>query len=260
MQSLENLGPGKKLYFASDMHLGAPNQRESLDREKKLVRWLDKIQMDAGGIFFLGDIFDFWFEYKHVIPKGYIRLLGKLAELTDKGIPIFFFTGNHDMWMFDFFPEEINVQIHKDPASFVSNEKRFFIGHGDGLGKGDRTYKILKGIFRNRACQWAFARIHPNLGISIAQMWSRKSRQANGDERFLGEKEWLVTFCKELEKDNHHDYYVFGHRHHPVSYEINPTSSYFNLGDWISHFTYGVFDGETFQILEFEKVEKHSDA
>lgn len=254
-KSLESLKEGYKVYFASDMHLGVPDHKTSLKREKKLIRWLTEIQNNAQAIFLLGDIFDFWFEYKHVVPKGYVRLLGKLAELSDKGVEIYLFTGNHDMWMFDYFPKELGIPVLKKPVSLKIHDKKFFLGHGDGLGSGDFGYKIIKRIFSNKLSQWAFARIHPNLGIKIAQYWSRKSREkSNGNgNKFLGDKEWLYNFCKEMERNNHHDYYIFGHRHFPIEVKINTQSTYFNLGEWIDNFTYGVFDGSEFKLLEFEK-------
>ena len=165
---------GKKIYFASDFHLGVPDFKTSLEREKRIVKWLDSIRHDAHTIYLLGDIFDFWFEYKHAIPKGFIRLQGKLAELTDAGIPIVFFTGNHDMWMFDYFPIQLGIPIYRDPQILHVGTQKLMIGHGDGLGPGDHTYKFLKKFFNSGLCQWLFARIHPNLGIGIASYWSRK--------------------------------------------------------------------------------------
>ena len=167
---IDQLAPGQKVYFASDFHLGVPDAASSRAREQKIVRWLDQVKHDAAAILLLGDIFDFWFEYRHTIPKGFIRLQGKLAEITDSGIPVLFFTGNHDMWMFDYFPQELNIPILREPISTTINGHSFYIGHGDGLGPGDHTYKLIKKVFANKACQWAFARIHPNLGIGVANM------------------------------------------------------------------------------------------
>ncbi len=251
---INNLEPGKKVYFASDFHLGVPTAEHSLARERKIVKWLDTVKHDAAAILLLGDIFDFWFEYKHAIPKGYIRLQGKLAELTDAGIPVLFFTGNHDMWMFDYFPKELNIPILREPISTNFGGKTFYIGHGDGLGPGDHTYKILKRVFNNKACQWLFARIHPNTGIGIANMWSRKSRISNikKDEQFLGDDEWLLQYCKEVEASQHHDYYVFGHRHLPLDIPINGSSRYVNLGEWVNFCSYAVYDGESLKLEYFE--------
>ena len=249
--------PGKKIYFASDFHLGAPNYAESRKREDQIIRWLDLIEEDAEEIFLVGDIFDFWFEYKHAIPKGFIRLQGKIAQIVDAGIPVHFFIGNHDMWMFDYFEKEIGVSIHRKPIVRIWNNTKFMIGHGDGLGPGDRGYKFIKRIFASRVCQWLFARLHPNFGIGMANFWSRKSRAVNGhhDAKFLGEeKEFLIQFCKsELEKE-HYDYFIFGHRHLPITYQFEKEkSTYINLGDWIQYYTYGIFDGQSCSLETFNK-------
>lgn len=245
-----------KIYFASDFHLGAPNYEESLIREKRIVSWLDKIKVDAKEIYLVGDIFDFWFEYKHAIPKGFIRLQGKIAELTDSGIPIHVFTGNHDMWIFDYLPKELGITLHKENIIKEYNGKKFLIGHGDGLGPGDKQYKMLKAVFASKICQWAFARIHPNLGIGIANAWSKKSRKTNSgyDEKFHGEdKEQLIIYCKDyIEKDPSIDYFVFGHRHLPLEFKVNEKTTYFNLGEWIKYNSYAVFDGEKLEMKEYK--------
>jgi UDP-2,3-diacylglucosamine hydrolase len=242
---LAELG-NKKIYFASDFHLGVPDHESSLIREKRIISWLDSVKHDAHSIYLLGDIFDFWFEYRHTIPKGYIRLLGKLAEIRDSGIPIIFFTGNHDMWMFDYFPTELDIPVYREPQLLEVGNQRLLIGHGDGLGPGDMTYKFLKKIFNSKTCQWLFARIHPNLGMSIAHLWSRKSRIANlkNEEKFQGEAgEFLWVYCTELEKKQHHDFYIFGHRHLPLSLEVTKTSKYINLGEWVNFNTYAEYNG-----------------
>jgi UDP-2,3-diacylglucosamine hydrolase len=236
----------KKIFFASDFHLGVPNHEISLAREKRIVRWLDTIKAEAHSIYLMGDIFDFWFEYKHAVPKGNIRLLGKIAELSDSGIPVIFFTGNHDLWMFDYFPTELGVTIHREPLVLEINQRKLLIGHGDGLGPGDKSYKLLKKIFTNRFCQWFFARIHPNLGIGLAQHWSKKSRISNmkKEEKFNGEEnEFLLSYCKEMERSTHHDFYVFGHRHLPLDLQVGEKSRYINLGEWVHFNTYAEFDG-----------------
>jgi UDP-2,3-diacylglucosamine hydrolase len=238
----------KKIYFASDFHLGTPNNASSLEREKRIVAWLDEIKKDAHSIYLLGDIFDFWFEYREAIPKGFIRFQGKLAELIDSGIPVYFFTGNHDMWMFDYFTKELGITIHREPQVLLIGQKNLLIGHGDGLGPGDSIYKIQKKFFNSGLCQWLFARIHPNLGISMAKLWSRQSRISNTkrEEKFNGEKnEFLLTYCKELEKTEHHDFYIFGHRHLPLDLKVSATSQYVNLGEWVHFDTYAEFDGTT---------------
>lgn len=245
----------KKIFFASDFHLGAPNYEASLEREKKVVRWLDSIKDEAEEIYLLGDVFDFWFEYKQAVPKGFVRLQGKIAELTDRGIPVHWFIGNHDMWIFDYIPKELGVNMIKTEVERTYNGKSFFIGHGDGLGPGDRGYKFIKKVFRNRICQWLFARLHPNFGIGLANLFSRKSRASTGhqDAVFYGEdKEMLIQYCKGKLADKQYDYFIFGHRHLPIDFQLTDTTRYINLGDWIAYFTYGVFDGNTFEIKTFE--------
>ncbi|MFY7966000.1 MAG: UDP-2,3-diacylglucosamine diphosphatase [Chitinophagaceae bacterium] len=246
----------KKIYFLSDFHLGAPNYESSLMREKKIVSFLDTIKQDAEEIFIVGDMFDFWYEYKNVVPKGYTRLLGKLAELTDSGIPIHFFVGNHDMWMSGYFEKELNINVYYEPKIFERFGKKLYIGHGDGLGPGDEGYKFLKKVFRNPICQWLFGFAHPSIGIGVANYFSRKSRAktGNSDEVFLGEdKEWLIIYCKEVLQKEHYDYFVFGHRHLPLVFQLNNKSSYINLGDWIRNFTYATFDGNTFELKKWEE-------
>lgn len=235
-----------KIYFLSDFHLGAPNAEVSLVREKLIVEFLEEIRKDASTIFIVGDMFDFWYEYRKVIPRGYTRLLGKLAELTDSGIKIHFFVGNHDMWMKDYLQQELNIPVYFEPQTFEFNNKKFYIGHGDGLGPGDHGYKALKKVFRNPVCQWLFGILPPYIGMGLANYFSRKSREATGkhEEVFLGEEnEWLITYCKEVLQKEHFDYLIFGHRHLPIDFKING-SRYINLGDWIQYFTYAVFDGQ----------------
>ncbi len=245
-----------KIYFASDFHLGAPNAEESLKREKRIVKWLDEIKVDAKEIYLVGDIFDFWFEYKTVIPRGFVRLQGKIAELTDSGIPIHVFTGNHDMWIFDYLPTELGVTLYRDNIVRDYNGKKFLIGHGDGLGPGDYKYKMLKGFFGSKLCQWLFARVHPNFGIGIANAWSRKSRKTNisYDEVFHGEeKEQLIIYCNEyIKNDPSIDYFVFGHRHLPLEINIGEKAKYINLGEWIKYNSYAVFDGEKLEMKEYK--------
>ena len=244
-----------KIYFASDFHLGVPTHAKSLEREKKIISWLDEIKEDAKSIYLLGDIFDFWFEYKAVVPKGFVRLLGKLAELSDNGTDIFLIKGNHDLWMYDYLPKEVGVHIMDDKIILEENGKKIFLAHGDGLGPGDFGYKLIKKIFTNSFCQWLFARLHPNFGIGFAHFWSRKSRIANqkNPEEFLGEqKEWLASYCKRKQENNPVDYYVFGHRHLPLEIDIDKACKYINLGDWIYHNSYGVFDGENLELKYFK--------
>ncbi len=239
-----------KIYFASDFHLGTPSEVESREREKRIISWLDFIKRDASELYLIGDIFDFWFEYREVVPKGYIRFLGKLAELSDAGIRLTLFKGNHDMWMFDYFKKELHATIISDELIIERNGKRFYLHHGDGLGPGDTKYKLLKKIFRSNTCQWLFARLHPNLGIGIAKMWSKFSRISSGKIEYFEheDKEWLVSYIKQYLKvgggnQKPIDYFIFGHRHLPLSIPVENTL-YVNLGEWMNFNTYAVFDGE----------------
>lgn len=241
------LPPNKKIYFASDQHFGIPNHDKSLEREKKFVHWLDTIKKDAEALFLLGDLFDFWFEYKRVVPKGFVRVLGKLAELRDAGIPIYFFVGNHDLWMHGYFEQELDIPVYHTPKEFTLNGKEFLIGHGDGLGPGDKGYKRMKKVFTNPFCKWLFKWLHPDIGVKLAQYLSTKNKLISGEEdvKFLGEEnEWLVQYAKKKLETKHYDYFVFGHRHLPMEIEVSNASTYINLGDWITHFTYAVFDGK----------------
>lgn len=252
--TFDPLPAGKRIYFASDFHLGAPGREKSAERERRIVNWLDTIEGTAAAIFLVGDIFDFWFEYTHVVPKGFIRFQGKVASLVDKGIPVIFFSGNHDMWMAGYFYKELGIPVYHDPRVYDINGVRLLVGHGDGLGPGDFKYKVLKRIFRNRLCRWAFKWLHPNVGMAIAHAWSGRSRISNlkYDDHFLGEDEWLWTWCREKEAQLHHDYYIFGHRHLPLDLEVGPNSRYINLGEWINHYTYAVFDGNKVELKKFE--------
>ena len=246
----------KNIYFLSDFHLGAPNAAESLVREKKIIRFLDEIKLQAAAIFIVGDLFDFWYEYKRVVPKGYVRILGKIAELTDEGIAVHFFVGNHDMWMKDYFQKELNTVVYFEPQEFAFSGKTFLIGHGDGLGPGDKGYKFIKKIFRNRFSQLIFGALPPSVGIGMADYFSRKSRNKTGktDEVFLGEdKEWLVIYAKEILKQKHIDYFIFGHRHLPLEISLTEKSRYINLGDWIKYFSYAVFDGNHLSLEYYKK-------
>ncbi len=259
---MERTFNNKKIYFLSDFHLGAPDAASSLVREKIIVKFLDEIKRDASEIFIVGDIFDFWYEYKKVVPRGYTRLLGKLAELSDAGITLHFFVGNHDMWMKDYFQKELNISVYFEPVPFERNGKKFLIGHGDGLGPDDHGYKRLKKIFRNPVCQWLFGIFPPVLGLGLANYLSRRSRRITTEETFLGEeKEWLIIYCKEVLKKNFYNYLVFGHRHLPIDFRLTPnpspggegseTSRYINLGDWIRYFTYAVFDGTKMELKSY---------
>lgn len=257
-----NLSNGKKIYFASDFHLGAPNHLDSLNREKRLVAWLESIRHDAEIIFLVGDLFDFWFEYRRVVPKGFVRFLGKLAELSDAGIEIIVFLGNRDMWMTDYFEKELNIKTVRRPKTYIFNNKKFYVGHGDGLGKGDYGYKLLQIVFEGKLPRFLFNRVlHPNLGMWLGQIWTKHSwRKKRTIEKYLGDdKEHLVGYSKEIEAQEHHDYYIFGHRHTKVDINITPTARYINLGDWIWYDSYAVFDGNELVLksLKFDTQENH---
>lgn len=246
----------KNIYFLSDFHLGAPDAKNSLDREKRICRFLDSIKNSASEIFIVGDMFDFWFEYSTVVPKGYVRLLGKLAELTDSGIAIHFFVGNHDMWMKNYFQQELNIPVYFEPKEFDFSGKKFYIGHGDGLGPGDKGYKFIKKIFRNPVCKWMFGVLPPYMGIGLANYLSRKSRIKTGsvNETFLGEEnEWLIIYSKEILQKQYFDYFIFGHRHLPIDVVLPQNSRYINLGEWIKYNSYAVFNGTTIELLYFKQ-------
>jgi UDP-2,3-diacylglucosamine hydrolase len=243
-----------KLYFASDFHLGAPSYTLSREREDRVVAWLDYIKTDAAEVFLMGDIFDFWFEYRTVVPKGYIRLLGKLAELSDAGTKIYFFKGNHDMWVFDYFQKEFKLNVIADELEIERNGKKFFLHHGDGVGKGDAGYKLLKKIFRSKICQWLFARAHPNFGVGLANYWSSKSKLAKRNEKKFEDKEldWIKSFSKELnEQGKSYDFFIMGHRHFPLDVKISENCKYINLGEWINFNSYAVFDGQELKLLKW---------
>jgi UDP-2,3-diacylglucosamine hydrolase len=252
-----------KIYFASDFHLGIPDHASSLKRERLLVQWLEYIRADASEIFLMGDVFDFWFEYKTVIPKGFARLFGKLAEITDQGIPVFLFRGNHDIWAFDYFSKELGVQLKRKPVLREWNGKRFFLAHGDGLGPGDNGYKFLKKVFEFRLNQSLFNWLHPDIGTRIALYFSRKSRYANvaRDKKELEESgkidlsdERLFEFSRHyLTQDPSIDYFIFGHRHIAIKLKINDKATFVNLGDWITNFSFAEFDGETLGLFTFRE-------
>jgi len=253
----KTLSGGKKVYFVSDSHLGIPDYQSSLKREKLLVKWLEEIRHDAQEIFFLGDIFEFWFEYRHVVPRGYVRLFGKIAELTDAGIPVNFFIGNHDMWIRDYFVNELGMRIYKKPILCTYNNQTFYIAHGDGLGPGDHGYKLLKKVFSNPLCKWLFARLHPNFAYSIALYFSKRSRLARGesDKIFLGEdEERLILFAKEFSEKQDVDFFIFGHRHLPLNIPLSNNTRYLNSGDWFNNFSYIAYDGKEVYLKKFNST------
>jgi UDP-2,3-diacylglucosamine hydrolase len=249
------LEKNKKIYFVSDAHLGLPNHEKSIVREKLLVKWLNEIRKDAEEIYLLGDIFDYWYEYKRVVPRGFTRFLGTISEIVDSGIPVHFFTGNHDIWVFDYLHQETGMTIHRKPVTKIFNNNKFYLAHGDALGPYDKGYKILKKIFVNKILQWFYSRIHPNFSIGLAHMWSHNRRYSEKRtiESYQGDdKEWLFLYSKSILEKEHFDYFIYGHRHIPIVKEIQDTSTFVYLGDWISNFTYAVYDGNKLELLKFD--------
>jgi UDP-2,3-diacylglucosamine hydrolase len=250
------LSTSKKIYFASDFHLGVPSFEESLIREKRIVRWLDAIKADASDVYLVGDLFDFWFEFKTVVPKGFTRLLGKLAELSDAGIKLHIFHGNHDLWQFGYLQQELNCVVYDKPITIQLNHKTFHIAHGDGLGPGQKWFKFILSIYRNYFFQRLFAFFHPNIGIGLANWFSARSKEKSFSEnaQYYGDdKEYLMLYANDFSKQNHVDYFVFGHRHLPMVKTLANGSTFVNLGDWMGYNTYAVFDGNTLELKTFEQ-------
>lgn len=255
---------GKKVYFVADQHFGIPDRAKSRMREKLLIRWLEDIRQDAEVIFFMGDLFDFWFEYKQVVQRGYVRLLGKLAELVDSGIPIYYFRGNHDVWAFDYLETEVGMYLRREPEIFELFGKHFYLAHGDGLGKGDNGYKIIKKIFETKFNQWCFRWIHPDIGTRLGWFFSRKSRYSKKNEQGeenIAEAEYsfnqrIPDFCQKILETKQVDYFIFGHFHHIIERTLNNGAKIFTIGDWMQWFSYGVFDGETMRIERFVSSDK----
>ncbi len=241
----------KKIYFISDAHLGLYPAEKSAEREKLLLSWLNGIRQDASELYLLGDIFDFWHEYRHVVPRGYTRLLGKLAELSDGGIRLHYFTGNHDIWITDYLPSEIGMTLYRHHVFREIDGYRFYIGHGDGLGSGETGYRLMKAAFTNKALQWIFARLHPDTAMAFGKWWSRKSRYSKGvtAEPYRGDdNEKQVLFARQFLVREPVDFFIFGHRHIPFDVRVGQNCRVVNLGDWISHFTYAVWDGKELQL------------
>ena len=243
-----------KVYFLSDAHLGSKSHTNSIDVERKMCRWFDAVKHDAKAIYLMGDIFDYWFEYKNVVPRGFTRVLGKLSELTDAGIPIYFFIGNHDIWLTDYLSTECGLIVKKKPVIETIDGKVFFLAHGDGLGVESKMFSFLRKIYHNSFLRIPFAAVHPRWTIALAEKWSNFTRKNEEIQDFLGEdKEHLVQFAKEkLETEPQINYFVFGHRHIMLNLQLKKDSNIVILGDWMSYFSYGVFDGETLQLKNFE--------
>ncbi len=240
------------IYFLSDLHLGLPNFEKNLPRERKIVAWLDEIKANATDIYFLGDVFEFWYEWKDVIPKHFSRFFGKLAELADMGIKLHYFTGNHDIWAYGYFEQEFGMKIHRKPAQIQLGSLNVFLAHGDGLGPNDKKYKLLKKVFTNKILQWSVSTFfHPTLIFKFARKISYKRDACNKKPEFKGDEEWLIQFAKSIEQTQHFDYYIFGHRHISIKYEISKNSSVIILGDWIKKFTYAEYDGNQINIKKY---------
>lgn len=246
----------KKIYFISDLHLGTPSPESSLDRERIFVQWLDEVSKDASDIYLLGDIFDFWFEYKHVIPRGFTRSLGKLSELSDRGIKLHFIIGNHDMWTFGYLEEEVGMMVYKDTVRTTINGKKFILAHGHDLGGRDWFFNMLKPIFKSRVTRWLFSRIHPNGAFGFAKAWSRHSRNSHPEKDYSykgDDKEWMTQFCKDELEREYFDYCILGHRHLALDIDLGRGARYINLGEWISEKNYAVFDGENVELKSYKK-------
>jgi UDP-2,3-diacylglucosamine hydrolase len=254
MASSFELLSSKRIYFASDLHLGAPNTESSVEREKRFVSWLDSIAKDAQALYLVGDLFDFWFEYRHAVPKGFVRTLGKLAELHDQGVKLYFLTGNHDLWARDYLSKEVGFEVFTKPITHVWNNQRFYIGHGDGLGPGDQGYKLLKRVFTFKPFQWAFRWLHPDIGIGLASWLSRGSRARTGQADYAMKNvqdEALYQYAQVQHAIHPADYWIFGHRHYPALEDLSggPSAAKFcNLGDWIQWNSWAVFDGEHLEL------------
>lgn len=242
------------IYFVSDVHLGAPALKNNREREILFAQWLDEIEADVAELYLMGDIFDFWFEYKKVVPRGFVRILGRIADLADKGIPIHFFAGNHDLWLKEYLTEELGITIHHKQVVKEIRGKKFFLAHGDGLDAGDKGYLFLKKVFTNRLAQWLFARLHPNLGFGIAHKWSSDSRLSKSDyqQEFVVNKDGMYSFATDFLKTNPVDYFVMGHRHRMINEKMDGKARFIILGDWINSFSYGVFDGEKFDLKKYK--------
>lgn len=247
-----------KIYFAADAHLGARFHKDPLAVEKKLVRWMDSIKYDAIAVYFLGDMFDYWYEYKYVVPKGFVRFLGKMAELSDMGVEIHLFLGNHDIWMFDYLPKEIGAIIHRDVLTVDLLGKRFFLGHGDEVDYRSKMFRFMRASFRNRFCQWLYAGIHPRWTFGFALGWSLSSRKTGLEmqsHEYQGEAgEYLVSFAKDYLK-THPDinFFIFGHRHIMLDLMLTKTARILIAGDWMQYFSYIEWDGSSLNMKQFEE-------
>jgi len=241
------------IYLASDFHLGIDAKDSSKERELKIVDWLTSIEAKADLIILLGDIFDYWFEYKTVIPRGFSHFWAKIRTLRDAEIPIIFFSGNHDMWMFEYSEKEYGIPILSEPTLFEFNGKKVLLHHGDGLGPGEHGYKFIKSIFRNKLAQFLFARLHPNFGIWLMRKFSHTSRAMDTEQEFNASNEMLVIYCESQIQKNDYDFLIFGHRHLKIDHTLsNGKSRYINLGDWLWNYSYASFTDEGFKLSHYE--------
>lgn len=255
-------------YFVSDVHLGL-DYNHPREREKQFSSFLLGLPPNTKALFLLGDIFDFWYEYKNVIPRNFTRTLGAMAQLVDRGIEVYFFNGNHDVWTYGYFEGELGIKMREQPFVIELEGKRFCLGHGDGLGKGDFGYKMLKGMFTNRFLQLLFSGIHPRWAFLLGHGWSKHNRLARGCEaerkggakqihnyQFRGEDERIVKFANEFQTHFQQqtmcesaaeqiDYFIFGHFHTPTRMPLKAGGEICILGEWIHSCVYLVFDGET---------------
>ncbi len=243
-----------KIYFVSDVHLGAPALNNNREREALFAQWLDEIKEDVAELYLLGDIFDFWFEYKKVAPRGFTRILGRIADIADKGIPVYFFPGNHDLWVFDYLQEELGVTVFRKEIIREIRGKKFFLAHGDGLDSNDKGYLFLKRMFTSKPLQWLFSRLHPNFALYLAHKWSAASRLSKNDYRddFMVNQDGMYKFAADFLQTNSIDYFVMGHRHRMVNERMNENTRFVLLGDWIRSFSYGIFDGDNFELKKYK--------
>lgn len=242
------------IYFVSDVHLGATALKNNREREVLFAQWLDEISVNASELYLMGDIFDFWYEYKKVVPRGFTRILGRIANLTDRGIPVHFFAGNHDIWVSDYLTEELGVTVHHNEVVKEIGQKKFFLAHGDGLDKNDKGYIFLKKIFTNKVAQWLFSRLHPNFAFFIAHGWSADSRLSKPDYQhdFMVNQDGMYKFAADFLKNTSVDYFVMGHRHRMANEKMEKNARFILLGDWINSFSYGIFDGEKFELKKYK--------
>ena len=240
----------QKIYFLGDFHLGSPNRLESIKREQKIISFINSIQSNARDLFFMGDLFDFWFEYKEVVPKGFVRFIGKIAELSDNGTNIHMIVGNHDMWMMDYFNKELNINIYHGLIKVQINNNLLLVGHGDGLGKGDIGYKLLKILFKNQFVKFLYRWIHPDIGIKIGKYLSNSKKRRRKPHSNINNNR-LFDYCRKIEKKSHNDYYIFGHSHLSIEKTINKKSKYINVGEWLKEYSYLEVSNKDYNLKKF---------